>query len=305
MNIRDSNERWPDVYIVGAGRSGTTALHRILEQHPQLRVCDHKSPNYFASTIDQPAWETPVARQMARQWTVDPDTYRSLFAGARPDQMLVEASPVYLQATGIAQRIHAVNPAAKIIAVLRDPSDRAHAHYLGRRRDGIETAKTFGDWWARVRDIPLPRDVAFGHYIACGQYKHFLTQYLEMFGPAQVLVIFYDDFVSDPSAVVSRILKFIGVDDSVSIDVGIRANQSGEISNAILGRIWTSSVRLRTRLRRIVPESVRQATGRIFLSRLTRSALEPALRRHIIEVLRDDIEALAVLTKRDLTTWLE
>lgn len=300
----DRGRRWPDVYIVGAGRSGTTALHQILRTHPELRVCDHKSPNFFVSAMEQPAWETSAARRMAQDWISDPASYLNLFSGARPDQMLLEVSPVYLQARGVAAAINSVNSEAKIVAVLRDPADRAFAHFLGRKRDGIETARSFEEWMGRMRGMPLPQDVAFGHYTACGQYRHFLDEYLEVFGRKRVLVLFYEDLVADPHSVVARILEFTGVDSSTELNVDVRANESGEISSRVLKSLWTSTVGVRTHLRPFIPQGVRRSTGRIFLSDLRKSTLEPHLRREIIDMLEHDIRSLASTASRDLSSWL-
>lgn len=296
--------RWPDVFIVGAGRSGTTALNEMLRSHPSLRVCDHKSPNFFVSDREQPVWETQAARLMAQQWTRDSEEYLAMFAGARPEQVLLEASPVYMQALGVAQRIHSVSPQAKIVAILRDPAERAFAHYLGRRRDGIEPAETFEDWLEGMRDVPLPDDVSFGHYVGCGRYAHFLDQYFEVFGKDRVLLLFHDDFVATPDALVAQLLTFIGVDATVRLDTDVRANQSGEIGNPVMKRIWTSTVRVRTRLRPFIPSAVRRSTGKIFLSDLERPTLGPQLRKEIIDLLESDIRRLAAMTTRDLSSWL-
>lgn len=303
MTAADST-RWPDVFIVGAGRSGTTALNEMLRSHRALRVCDHKSPNFFVSGIEQPAWETPAARLMAQHWTRDPAEYLDMFAGARPDQLLLEASPVYMQAQGVARRIHDVNPKAKIVAILRDPAERAFAHYLGRRRDGIETAKSFDSWMDRVRGTPLPDEVAFGHYIGCGRYAHFLDQYFDIFGEERVLVLFYEDFVDQPNALIERLLTFIGVDAKVVLNTDVRANRSGEISNPVLKSLWTSTVGVRTRLRPFVPQTIRRTIGKAFLSDLERPVLNADLRSEVIEMLRDDIRRLASMTDRDLSSWL-
>lgn len=304
MSRSGASTRWPDVYIVGAGRSGTTSLHEILRQHSQLRVCDHKSPNFFVSGIEQPEWETPAARLMAKHWTADAGEYLAMFSGARPEQVLVEASPVYLQALGVAERIRAVNANAKIVAILRDPADRAFAHFSGRRRDGIEPAATFGEWMDRMSSRPLPDDVAFGHYIGCGRYHHFLRQYTESFGSDRVLVLFYEDFVADPIGLLRRLLTFIGVDASIDLDTDVRANRSGDIENRWIKALWTSSVGIRTRLRPLVPAAARRAVGKVVLSDLSRAKLDPHLRSEVIALLGGDIRALAQTTDRDLSSWL-
>lgn len=303
-----SGRRWPDLYVVGAGRSGTTALYRLLGQHPSVSVGDRKSPNHFATGIVQPSWETPAAVAMARHWVADPDRYLALFAGATADQVLVDVSPVHLQSRLVAERIAAVRPDARIVAVLRDPAERAVAHFSGRRRDGIETTPDLTTWLDRMSGLGLPDETAFGHYVGCGRYHHFLVPYWERFGAARVLVLFYEDLVADPHGLIDRILRFADVDPG---DHGIasvaevgRPNRSGEIANPLLRRAWTSTVAVRTRVRPFLPERLRSAVGQRVLTDLDRPTTSPALRARLLEPLVPDIEALARVTGRDLSGWL-
>ena len=305
-----SAPRWPDLFVVGAGRSGTTALHDFLGAHPNVRVSDHKSPNYFATGIPQPTWETQTAMTMSRRWVTGQDQYLDLFAGASAGDLLADVSPVYLQATAVAERVHAANSEARIVAILRDPADRAHAHFLGRRRDGIETTPDFGRWLDRMEtsgwlDRPEPA-VAFGHYVDCGRYHHFLRPYLDRFGTDRVLIVFYEDFASDNGAVIDHLLAFAGLPahpDRARLSRNDRPNRTGEIRSPVLRRLWTASVSSRTRLRPLLPERLRRAVGRRVLADLDRTPMRPEWRARVVEVLADDIAQLEQLTGRDLSTW--
>jgi hypothetical protein len=288
-----SARRWPDLYVVGAGRSGTTALHVLLGQHPDLRVSAHKSPNYFAHGIAMPTWETPAAVAMARQWVGDADAYLSLFAGARGDQLMVDVSPVYLQARVVAERVAAVRPDAKIVAIVRDPAERAYAHFLGRRRDGIETTPDFGQWLDRMAAVPVPDEVAFGHYVGCSRFHHYLQPYVRLFGRERFLLLFHDDLVADPLRVVRQLLDFAEIERDVPIDTSARPNRSGEIRNPVVRRAWTASVSVRTAIRPHLPDRLRRWVGTRVLSELERPQLDPAWRAAVVEMLADDIHAMA------------
>jgi len=298
--------RWPELYVVGAGRSGTTALHHFLGLHHHIRVSNHKSPNYFVAHIPQPDWETPAAVAMARHWITTPEEYLALFAGSSGNQVLVDVSPVYLQTTLAAERIAQAAPTARIVAILRDPAERAFAHFLGRRRDGIETTTDFAAWLDHMSPTPLPDETAFGHYVGCGRYHHFLTPYLQRFGSERVLILFYEDLLHDPRTTVNTIIDFAGLepDPNLPLDSDARPNRSGEIRSPLLRRAWTSTVGLRTTLRPLLPERVRRSVGRRVLADLDREELPPECRARVIDQLAPDIEQLAGLTGRDLQTWL-
>jgi hypothetical protein len=178
----------PNFVVIGASRSGTTTLHRWLHEHPDVFVPREKSPNYFASFEAIPPWEPAPARAMARQWVNDLTAYQSLFDDVDREVAIGEVSPVYLQAVGIPRRVRDLLPEAKLIVVLRNPVDRAYAHYLGRRRDGIEAVSSFSMLIEQELAEPLPDDVAFGHYVGCGRYHHFLRAYATAFDRSQIRV---------------------------------------------------------------------------------------------------------------------
>lgn len=294
----------PNFIVVGAGRSGTTSLHNYLAQHPDIFMCASKSPNYFASAIPQPPWETPAARAMAAQWVSDPATYRAMFKGAEGATAVGEVSPVYLQAVQVASNIAAACGDVRIIAVLRNPVDRACAHFLGRQRDGIEPPDvSMTERMDELLSAGLPNDVAFGHYPGCGRYHHFLKPYVEQFGKRHVHVALHDDLVTDPLAVLAAMFDFLGVDPGFEPDMSERLNATGQIRNPILRQIWTRSVRVRTGLRPHLPVGLRRSVGSTFLADLDRPPIDPQLRQRLLDVLIDDITALEGLIGRDLSTW--
>ncbi len=294
----------PTFIVVGAGRSGTTSLHNYLAQHPDIFMCAAKSPNYFASGIPQPEWETPAASAMASQWVSDLDTYTALFADAGATAAVGEVSPVYLQTIDAAPRIAAVCGDVRIIAVLRNPVDRACAHFLGRQRDGIEPPGV--SMAARMDELlayGMPDDVAFGHYPGCGRYHHFLRPYIERFGSDRVHVVLHDDLVADALAVLATMFSFIGVDPEFEPDMTSRLNATGQIRNPVLRSVWTRTVGVRTALRPHLPATVRRSVGRTFLADLDRPEIDAALAQRLLDVLVDDITALEELIGRDLSAW--
>lgn len=293
----------PNFVVIGAGRCGTTSLHQLLGQHPDVHMCATKSPNHFAAHVPQPPWETAAARVMAEHWVADPAAYEALFDGASGQRAIGEVSPVYLQALDVARALHERCPDARLVAILRDPAERAYAHFVGRRRDGIEPVATFAEKVDAELAGPLPDKVAFGHYIGCGQYHHFLTPYLQRFGPDRVRIFLYDDLVADPAGLLREVFTFLDVDPGFEPEPVERLNRTGEIRNPALRAVWTGTVRVRTALRPHLPARLRRAVGRRFLADLDRPALDPALRARIIDALDDDVARLEQLVGRDLSAW--
>jgi hypothetical protein len=214
-----------------------------------------------------------------------------------------EVSPVYLQSRRAPARIHDACPNAKLVAILREPADRAWTHYLGRRRDGLETRTDFRAVVEEELARPLPDEVAFGSYLGCSRYHHFLAGYFERFPRERIRVYFFDDLAADPAALLRDLFAFLDVDTDVAIDTSRRYNRTGTVRNPVLRALWTSTVRLRIALRPLLPASMRDAARIAMGGELRHPALDPELRARIAAALAPDVERLEQLLGRDLTTW--
>lgn len=296
----------PSFIVLGASRSGTTSIHQYLGQHPQIFMCRRKSPNYFVAGDPIPSREKRVLRQMADQWISDLGAYQALFSEARDELAIGEVSPVYLQSRAAAGRIRKLCPEAKLVAILRDPAERAWAHFLGRRRDGLETREDFQGVVESELKEGLPDDVAFGSYLGCSRYGRFLSLFFDLFPAEQIKIFLFDELLESPRAVLRDIFEFLEVDPSASQLVDLaRHNRSGLIDGALRRLLWTRSVALRTAVRPYLPERVRRLAAPIFLSELKRPQLDPQIRKQICRALASDIELCQRLLERDLSRWCQ
>ena len=127
-----SQDRVPDFFIVGHHKCGTTALYEMLRSHPQIYMPDVKEPWFFARDLGvrfQPA--SPLPETL--------DQYLSLFAAARPEQRVGEATPSYLVSRTAAASIADLQPDARIIAILREPASFLRSLHLQSVRNQAET----------------------------------------------------------------------------------------------------------------------------------------------------------------------
>lgn len=294
----------PNFFVVGAGRSGTTSLHHYLAGHPDVHVCAEKSPNFFVAQDPLPEWEGAHVRRMAAQWVTDRAAYEALFASAAGAPAVGEVSPVYLQSLAAPRRIARACPGARIVAILRDPVDRAYAHFLGRRRDGLEPRADFARVVEEELSRPLPDEVAFGSYLGCGRYHHFLAPYFEHFPRERVRVLLFDDLAADAAAVARELFSFLGVDPQHVPDTEHRHGRTGEIRNPLVRFAWTRSVGVRTAMRPYLTARVRDVARPAVLHDLERRPLDPALRARLADLFRDDVARLEDLIGRDLSHWL-
>ena len=112
-------------------------------------------------------------------------------------------------------------PAAKLVAILRDPADRAFSHYLHLRRDHLEPCATFSEALSvEPERIAADWDWSF-HYRTVGRYEQQLARYATLFPPRALHVELYEDLAADPAGVARRVFAFLGVNDTFQPDVGV------------------------------------------------------------------------------------
>ena len=131
--------RLPDFLLVGAPKAGTTALHGALAEHPELFLSPVKEPKYYlCGDSPPPAYRGPGDAHSNREWIWQRQRYLDLFADAGDEQAAGESTPFYLYHRDARRRIAADLPRAKLVAVLRDPVDRAYSNWMHLWADGLE-----------------------------------------------------------------------------------------------------------------------------------------------------------------------
>jgi hypothetical protein len=237
-----SNGRIPDFFIVGHERSGTTALYNIIKQHPQIFMPELKEPRFF---VARPRDRGPAPRHAVRPWNLE--DYLALFAQAAPEQRVGEASPQYIRSPQAARLIAEVQPAARTIALLREPASFVRTYHLHCVRGLVEDERDLRKAIALEEDRRngrgLPRDArAPSRLFYCEhvRYVEQLRRFEAEFGRERMLVLVYDDFRRDNDATARRVLRFLDVDDTLSLD----APKGDQTDNLNRGRRARRAVRL-------------------------------------------------------------
>jgi hypothetical protein len=213
-------ERVPDFFIVGHHKSGTTALYEMLSRHPQIFMSPIKEPKFFA-TDGRPRFQPTKGHVLPRTLP----EYLALFADARPDQVVGEASPSYLWSHTAAAEIAKVQPDARIIAILREPAVFLRSLHLQFLRSHVETEKDFRKAMSlerargEGREIPdrshVPQMLQYSEHV---KFVDQLRRYHDVFPRDRVMVLIYDDFRADNTGTIESILRFLGVDDDFAIE---------------------------------------------------------------------------------------
>jgi hypothetical protein len=207
-----------DFLVIGAQKSGTTSLFKYIQQHPELYLPPQKEVNFFAN-------EERFNR--GAEWYIE-----NYFSNADEQKLWGEVSPHYMGYKRAAARIHAAFPDIKLIAILRNPIDRAYSHYRMSVRRGMES-RPFGEVIVDRKNIPLslPETEAGddSHYLlSFSLYGRTLENYLRYFDNEQILVLFQEDLLDDPGETMERSFSFLRVDDTYrSGNLGTAYHQGG------------------------------------------------------------------------------
>ncbi len=200
--------RFPDFFIVGAPRCGTTSLSRYLTRNPQICFSRPKEPHYFARIDD-----TPNTDELNR------DYLDRCFAHCKPQhRSLGEGSVSYIYSREAIERILHFNPDARFIVQIRNPLTMLPSYHLRMRYLLQEDQSDFVHAWrlqsARLRGEQIPKrcfDVRVLLYKEIASYGAQLDQLFKLAGRDKTHVIAQDDLIKDPLGVYKTTLEFLGV----------------------------------------------------------------------------------------------
>jgi Sulfotransferase family len=292
---RTPRQRVPDFFVVGHPKSGTTALYRMLRQQPQIYMPDVKEPSFFAAELHRPSRKRKSAKH--------PETledYLALFAAASPDQRAGEATPSYLWSQTAAGHIAAVQPAARIIAILREPASFLRSLHLQFVKTDVETesdlrkAIELEEPRRRGEALPShstrPKALIYSEHV---RYVEQLRRYYALFPPEQVLVLIYDDFRADNESTVRQVLDFLGVDRLSPVEA-VEANPAVRVRSPRLYELVRSLSMGRGPVTRAAKTSIKALTSK----RMRREAIALQRRAQWVDPLPPDEQLMLELRRR-------
>lgn len=294
----------PNFLILGAPKAGTTSLYRYLKQHPQVFMSPAKEPNYFAFAGNEPSFQGPGDR--AEPTITQLPDYEALFAQAGSAIARGEASTVYLYSPTAAARIYALIPEVKLVAILRDPVDRAFSNYMHLRRSGRETIPDFADAIAAEPERIVKNWKPFWFYRAQGLYYVQLQRYLAYFAREQLHLWLFEDFQRHPQQILRELFQVLGADPQFEPDMTERVRvMPTEPKHKIIDYALNQPSPLKSLVKTALPVSFRQQLrDKIHHANQQKRSVSPIVRQQLIDFYRDDILKLQDFLDRDLSNWL-
>ena len=181
----------PDFIIIGAQKGGTSFLYHLLTRHPLVEPAARKELHFF---------DNPELFDHGAEW------YRRCFPrlSSKDGQRSItgEATPYYLFDPPVAKRMADIVPKARLIALLRNPVDRAYSHYQMQVKRGTEP-RTFEE----------AIEQQHSSYMSRGIYADQLLRWFEFFGKEQMLILKSEDFFARPLETLKVVLTFLDLPD--------------------------------------------------------------------------------------------
>ena len=240
----------PNLFIVGQPKSGTTALHQFLGQHPEIFMSSVKEPHYFCPDFHS---ESDQYYDSCRFFDFREESeYLQLFAKVKDEKVAGESSTNYLYSQVAASQIHQFNPEAKIIIVLREPAKfvySLHSHYVKFTEENepdfdralaLEAQRRQGKFTS-----PRVTSPSYLYYSERVKYYEQVKRYYDLFDRAQIKVVIFEEFRAQNAKIYREILEFLAVDpeftpiyDAINVNKEVRfQGLNNLVNNPILKNI--------------------------------------------------------------------
>lgn len=289
----------PNFMIIGAPKAGTTTLFHYLAEHPQVAMGRIKEPNFFSFDADSPPPEDRASQRRYERSIKTIDEYRELFQHSNGAAAIGESSANYLANEGAAARIRRLLPDVKLIAILRNPADRAYSAYWMDVRKGYER-RSFEE---SIRDWENQGESA-SRFITEGFYHEQLSRYRQHFDASQILVLLMDDLKRDALDVMRRVHRFLEIDENYVPDTSVRHNQGGVPKSALVERMLFAGWAKRLVPRPLVGPARKLVVNLRGINRKRPEKMTSQMRLHLGRIFQNDIRRLEGLLGRDLSEWL-
>lgn len=216
---RGERFQYPSAFLLGGSKCGTSSLYTYLEQHPRICMSKPKEPMYFEAEFD---------RGKAYY-------FNRYFSHWKGEEIVVDARVGHLYLPYVPQRLFEYNPEARLMVVLRNPTERAISswwHWYSRGLESLPLSDAIAVDLERIdsgykletkeeqelfeRTSRESRKGMFRTYVDAGHFHDQLCRYLEFFPSTQLHVVLFDDLASDPRTVVSKTLDFLGAESDLA-----------------------------------------------------------------------------------------
>lgn len=285
-------ETWPNFFIVGASKAGTTSLYEYLKKIPEIYMSTVKEPSYFCTT----SYPENLFLEVIR----DKKKYLNLFSKVKDEMGIGEASALYLIDPQAPELIYKKLPHARIIIILRDPIERAYSHYLHAIRVGSEKLP-FSDAIKNAYDEKIKGvESTKGLLLEIGYYSKPVKKYLDIFGKNQVKIIIFEEFIQNSDKIIKEILNFLGIEYSSPIITTKVYNPYGAPKNKFSQKLLASNIIKKIATKLFSHDFVKSTAEQFLIKNIPKPRMLEKDRLFLKELYKNDVKKLEKILNRSL-----
>ena len=292
----------PNLFLVGLPKAGTTSLFNYLQIHSEIFFPDVKEPHFFNTDTNN-------------QGSIDEiEKYLALFKNAENQKYVGEASTHYLMSDIAAKNIKDFSPKAKIVIMLRKPSDIIYSAYYQNVYNGTEKENNFEKalMLENSRKHIKGKEVSNAEsfhllYSRFVKYERYIKNYFNVFGKENVLIIFFDDFKNNTEKEFNRVLKFLSIENEGSMSFK-QYNSSKKIKSVILRSLLKNPPKFLVYLsKKVFTLKFRRKIIRFIKKKNTvfikKKSISPKTEKMLTEKYTPEVVKLEALLNVDLSHW--
>ena len=297
----------PNFFIIGAPKSGTTALAHYLSEHPQVFFAKPKELFYWSS-------DHPKAKERHNVFSIE--DYLQYFRNSDGHVAIGEGSTNYLQSHTAIKNILEFNPKSKFIVLLRDPVDVAYGMHGELLRHYFEDVADFETAWSlqdeRANGRKIPRQCIMENqlqYKDVASYASQLERLFDLVPDSQRRVFLFEDFANDAKGVYSKVCHFLDLDDDGRTEFP-KMNPARQYRSKLIGKLYQNPPRFvepaMKKVRRVYSNAsvpMRDWIARTLSQQTPRSPLKKGFREQLQETFRPDLERVEKMLDVKLESW--
>jgi len=285
-------ETWPNFFIVGADKAGTSSLYSYLFEIPEIFMSKIKEPNYFSKKTIQD--NHPLLRPIR-----DKKKYLNLFKNVKNEKIIGEASPSYLADPDAPKLIHQMSPNAKILISLRDPAERAFSNYLMLHRIG--RIKSSFDVQIQISLTNKKNKKEDKLTLDNGLYYENVNRYISFFGKDNVKIIIFEEFIQDVEKTIKDILNFLNLKSELVDFKPIAYNKYGVVRSPLSQKILQNKTIRKFSEVFISPSKRRFLKEKFILKEEKKPEMDENVSKLLINYYSEDVQKIKNFLKRDLS----
>ena len=299
--------KYPNFFIVGEPKCGTTSLYMYLKQHSEIFMPEVKEPHFFCKDFHD---ESDLFHRKKKSFRFRAkDEYMQLFPRHIEEKVVGEASVHYAYSKIAAEEIFLFNPSAKIILMLRDPVEfvySLHSEFVHQMMESNDFEQALlleserKENWKNVnKNVATP---SFVYYSERAEFSNHIQKFQNIFGSNNVKIILLDDLKENPLKVYKDTLRFLNVNDTAFIPDFKVINPNKQVRFAILRKLFLFFSNLS--FRKIIPSKLRKYGKDKIMKATTvqkrRRPMSKKIERELRARYKHEVQKLSSILKRDL-----